>query len=101
MKKLRLDPENVQVESFLTSMPGSGMPGTVRAKSDTYLWCNSYQETCWNMGCNTGVTGPQCPTSEAETCNGWPGCPATGQNSEYTCEGTCSDYGCTVCNAWC
>ncbi|HEX8904522.1 MAG TPA: hypothetical protein VF771_06755 [Longimicrobiaceae bacterium] len=83
MKKLRLEPEDVQVESFLTSTSATSTRGTIRAKSET------------------GITGPECPTSEAETCNGWPGCPATGQNSEYTCEGTCSDYGCTACNMWC
>ena len=101
MGKLRLDVDDVHVESFVTATP-SEMRGTVRAKSDTYLWCNSFHDTCWNNGCNTGITAQDyCPTAPEETCAGWGGCDPSGQNSAYTCEGTCSDYGCTVCNAWC
>lgn len=115
MGKLRLDVDSVQVESFITAAP-EAMRGTVRAKSDTFdpwcftfqdtcftrLNCHSFQATCWNAGCNSGMTAPDyCPTAANETCAGWADCPGTGQNSQYTCEGTCSDYGCTVCNAWC
>ncbi len=99
MKKLKLDADSVQVESFVTALD-EARRGTVHANSD--LWCRSFQPTCWNQGCNSGITAPEyCPTSEAETCNGYPGCPGTSAAPGYTCDSTCSDYGCTVCNAWC
>jgi len=101
MAKLRLQPDEVQVESFVVAST-EAMRGTVRAKSDTLLYCNTFEATCWNMGCNTGISAPAyCETAEDATCNGWPGCPGTSQNGGGTCDNTCSDYGCTVCEAWC
>ena len=99
MKKLRLDTDDVQVESFVTAAQ-QAVRGTVRAESDTRLYCYSFEQTCWNMGCNTGLTAPDyCPAEETD--NGMPGCGGTSENAGYTCDNTCSDYGCTVCNAWC
>jgi hypothetical protein len=99
MRKLRLDTDDVRVESFVT-VAAAGVRGTVHAKSDSMLYCRTFEETCWNMGCKTGITNPeQCPADE--TGNGQPGCPGTSQAPGYTCDNTCSDYGCTLCNAWC
>ena len=101
MRKLKLDVDTVEVETFAVTGPG-GERGTVHANTDTLLYCYSYEPTCWNYGCNTGVTAPDyCPTAADETCNGWPGCDATGQTTGYTADQTCSDQGCTVCVAWC
>lgn len=99
MRKLRLDTDDVRVESFVTAT-AAPVRGTVHAESDTRLYCHTFEETCWNMGCNTGITAPDyCHTEE--TGNGMPGCPGTSEDGGYTCDQTCSDYGCTVCNAWC
>lgn len=100
MRKLKLELDTVQVESFAVTGPAAER-GTVRGNTDTLLYCYSYAETCWNQGCNTGVTAYDCPTAEDQTCNGWPGCGATGDTTGYTADQTCSDYGCTVCVAWC
>lgn len=101
MKKLRLELDELQVDSFLTSTAES-VPGTVRAKSDTVLWCRSFDYTCWNTGCQSGYSAPEyCPTAENETCAGWPGCNGSSDAGGYSCAGTCSDYGCTACGALC
>lgn len=95
MKKLRLEVETVRVESFVVA-GREPVRGTVRGHE-------SYEDTCHNTTCNTGITAmAYCPTAYDETCNGWPGCGATGETTGYTNgEGTCSAYGCTACNMWC
>lgn len=101
MRKLKLELDAVEVESFVVA-DRAGLRGTVQAKSDTYLWCRTFEATCWNTGCNSGISAPDyCQTAEDQTCNGWPGCPGTSQDGGNTCDNTCSDYGCTVCHAWC
>lgn len=99
MKKLKL--ETVEVESFVVSL-ASEFRGTVHGKDDTLLYCYSFAATCWNTGCTSGITAMEyCPTAQDETCNGWPGCTGTGDDTGWTADQTCSDYGCTVCVAWC
>ena len=101
MKKLRLELDSVEVESFVVA-GSTEMRGTVEGKNTFVLFCQTNQNTCWNWGCNGGISSPEyCPTAEDQTCNGWPGCPPTGADTGYTADQTCSDYGCTVCNAWC
>ncbi|HEU4557497.1 MAG TPA: hypothetical protein VFS20_06590 [Longimicrobium sp.] len=99
MKKLRLDAEDLQVESFPTDA-AAALRGTVEANSAPF--CGSAQDTCWNMGCRSGYSAPEyCPTAADETCPGWPGCNGSSDAGGYSCDNTCSDYGCTACGALC
>ena len=75
MKKLTLNPEMLEVQSFTTS---SDRPvrGTVRGQ----------QELCT---CYTNCTCPGCPT-----CDGYNTCDAT---CPATCANTCDDASCDTC----
>jgi len=93
MKKLRLELDGVKVESFEIARP-TELRGTVRGK-ETGQW------TCYDMGCNTGITAVgYCPTDEAQSCPGYT-CNLT-EGVEYnTCGGTCTARFCTVCDMAC
>ena len=106
MKKLRLDQDDLRVESFGTE-PGMGSRGTVLGHSymtcdvtcDPWFFCQTYEATCHNRGCNTGLTS-MCQTGAATDCPGQSECGAYTQGS--TCYGSCTDVeACTVCGAVC
>ena len=79
MKKLTLNPDMLEVQSFTTSSGGPGR-GTVRGQ----------QELCT---CYTNCTCPGCPTcANYNTCG--PTCPAT-------CANTCDDASCWSCEYSC
>lgn len=103
MKKLRLNHEDLRVESF-TPVDPERRRGTVMAHSydtcyatcDPWFGCRTYQGTCHNGGCNGGFTS-LCGTEAHTDCPGLSECDNTGN----TCDATCSDYGCTGCLNWC
>jgi hypothetical protein len=107
MRKLRLSHDDLQVESFAVSND-EGPRGTVMGKEQEgtpptwnypYDWnCQSYQATCYNQGCGTGLTS-LCSMAATEC----PGQGECGQFSEdYTCFGSCTEFqGCTFCGAFC
>jgi hypothetical protein len=80
MKKLKLDLEDLSVESFATTPESRGEGGTVFGQQCT---------------CYTQCTCPGCPTCDA-SCNGT--CGGTcGGTCEASCNGTCDftcDYSC-------
>lgn len=99
--KFRLEPDDLQVESFPTHA-AAALRGTVEAHSGDPLFCGSAQPTCWNMGCRSGYSAPEyCPTAADQTCPGWAGCNGSSDAGGYSCDNTCSDYGCTACGALC
>lgn len=81
MRKLRLDLEQLVVESFSTMMHGEGSRGTVRGRADTE------QSTCGNCGT------ANCDTN-ANTCGG---CGITDDCMDYSVY--CSRSGGEGC--WC
>ncbi|HEY7769514.1 hypothetical protein [Longimicrobium sp.] len=91
MKRLKLDVETLQVESFESVSPASGMRGTVRAHG------KATQETC---GCTEGWdTCYTVPDSCANTCID-PG--ATGCGYFSQCVGWCdSQYDSCSCPGSC
>jgi hypothetical protein len=104
MKKLRLDYEDLKVESFGTQ-DGGGEGGTVMARDgDTYpesfgFNCQSYEETCYNRGCGGGLTS-MCGTGQATDCPGQTDCAR--YTDGHTCASTCTDVqACTFCGAVC
>lgn len=108
MKKLRLNQDDLRVESFRTE-PGAERRGTVLGHSymtcyetcDPWYFCRTYQETCHNRGCNTGLTH-MCETEGATDCPGQGECSPYTQDRGNTCYGSCTDVeGCTVCGAVC
>lgn len=52
MRKLKLNVDNLSVESFRTSAEGATRPGTVRAHSDVYYTVIIWWET---DDCNPGI----------------------------------------------
>ncbi|HEX8318933.1 hypothetical protein [Longimicrobium sp.] len=78
MKKLRLQLEDLRIDSFSTT-PVEKEKGTV------------FGEQCT---CNTACSCPGCPTCDA-SCNGT--CAAT---CDASCNGTC-DYSCNTCGGSC
>ena len=80
MKKLRLDLEEVEVESFPTSTLPGARTGTVagRAAAEvshgggldecTVMGCSGGGDCSWNMGCSVD----HC----SDACTGYPGCSA-------------------------
>ncbi|HEU0014153.1 MAG TPA: hypothetical protein VFQ45_10740 [Longimicrobium sp.] len=105
MKKLALNPEELQVDSFDTQ----GNPetrGTVHGNSwwetcDPWYTCRTYEGTCHNWGCNTGLTS-MCGTENATDCPGWGECPRWTENANTCAYNSCTDReACTICNAVC
>lgn len=108
MKKLRLDHDDLKVESFRTESEAERQ-GTVLGHSlmtchetcDPWYFCQTYRETCHNRGCNTGLTS-MCQTEGATDCPGQSECGAYTQDGGNTCYGSCTDVeACTVCGAIC
>ncbi len=98
MKKLRLEHDDLRVESFATDGP-DGLQGTVLGR-DTYMFCRTYQGTCVNTGCVTGLTH-DCGTAGATDCPQQSECAPYTQGPR-TCYETCTDVEwCTVCGAIC
>jgi hypothetical protein len=96
MKKLRLDHDDLRVETFVTDGK-EGLRGTVVGKD---FWCRTYQGTCANYGCATGLTH-DCGTAGATDCPQQSECAPYTQGPN-TCHGTCTDVeACTVCGAVC
>lgn len=93
MKKMKLDLEELSVETFDT-LPGSSgkAGGTVRAYLNTeeIISCISFCEAC------TGDTCDTCAASCGGTCNTCSTCGGS------TCEGTCGENTCNGCgtNPW-
>ena len=94
MKKLRLDHDDLKVETFSTNDPALNR-GTVVGHSymtcyetcDPWYFCRTYVETCHNWGCNTGLTS-LCETEEP--------------TADNTCDNSCTDVGgCSFCGAMC
>jgi hypothetical protein len=118
MKKLRLDGEDLRVETFSTMPLLRPSEGTVYGKDsfDTCLGlgcashrgescgCNITSMTCSNIHhtcqytCNCGLTYT-CATAGATDCPGETQCPPV--SYDYTCYGSCTDQGCTGCGAIC
>lgn len=107
MKKLRLDHDSLVVETFSTDDPALNR-GTVVGHSyntcyvtcDPWYFCRTYEGTCHNAGCNTGLTS-LCGTEGATDCPGGGEC-APFTEGPNTCQGSCTDYqGCSFCGAVC
>ena len=115
MKKLRLDLENLKVDSFATTSGTTPAKGTVFGQdTDVGLTCGA--------GCNTedlscgGACSTQCTYvgqgSECEYatcgCASWANCASQDTFDCGTCNTTtpgywdsCTDWGCTYCNNVC
>ncbi|HWK88556.1 MAG TPA: hypothetical protein VNP72_01125 [Longimicrobium sp.] len=129
MKKLRLDQDDLRVESFTTVNDGAAARGTVFGRA-TWATCEGMEtcypyNTCAGTGCGSGYASCGCGWSEAtcshihstcqQTCNcGLTYTCATGQatdcpgmtecapyTEDVTCYGSCTDQGCTACGAVC
>lgn len=102
MRKLRLDQDALRVESFVTR-PDEGSRGTVVGRDShpySLNWdCQSYEATCYNQGCGTGLTSI-CATGQATDCPGQSECaPYT---DGHTCANSCTEVeACTYCGAVC
>ncbi len=103
MKKLKLDPADLQVDSFATKTDVEN-GGTVLGRETHHppswnFYCQSGGDTCYNMGCGTGLTSI-CATENATDCPGQSEC---GPYTEgHTCYGSCTEVeGCTYCGAVC
>ena len=108
MKKLKLNLEDLRVESFQTTPDDPWLArGTVRGYGDTPE-CTTNPVTC-EVTCNTACAQPGCPTYQ---CGGteWTNCdPSCGPTQcytdcgeytcggEYTCPGICTTEGETTC----
>jgi hypothetical protein len=86
MSKLRLDLDEIQVESF-TTHSGPARGGTVAA----------HERVTW--GCPPATQDFTCPAS----CNGSCGCPAPSANGtcDISCNGTCWEPTCESCMVTC
>jgi hypothetical protein len=97
MKKLRLDHDDLRVESFATH--GEEAPRGTVVGEETY-GCNTYQHTCVYMTCVTGFTHT-CGTHLATDCPQQSECAPYTQGPN-TCHASCTDVEyCTVCGAIC
>lgn len=126
MKKLKLNLDDLRVESFATTPDPDGQHGTVFGQqlTDTCTCINTCEgcpteqgDTCGEptfMGCC--VTGSPCQTDTcyhtcpcgftywcatgiATDCPGQTNCPPYTEGE--TCYGSCTDQGCTACGAVC
>jgi hypothetical protein len=107
MRKLRLNHEDLKVESFIPSDEGYSRGTVIGEDSEgpPQTWnygdwaCQSYQYTCYNRGCINGLTN-YCGTAGVTECPGQTDCPPYSEG--YTCAGSCTDVqGCTFCGAVC
>ncbi|HVH11786.1 MAG TPA: hypothetical protein VM759_01980 [Longimicrobium sp.] len=106
MRKLRLDLDAVQVESFVTDAAAGGR-GTVDARQRITFGCpppsqNTCAGTC-SCGCGTGALTCDwtCGSTCAASCNGTCGDPTCAATCGDTCAGTCWDPTCESCLATC
>lgn len=83
MNKLKLDLDQLTVESFDTDASGTARRGTVRAHHSHVCALTDRDFTCANT-CNT------CGASCGGGCSGG-----------YTCYGTCVDPSCNTCSTNC
>lgn len=107
MKKLRLDHEELKVESFGTE-PGEHPRGTVMGHTGytcdvwwgTGCGYNSGEATCYNTGCQSGLSSV-CNSEGVTDCPGYDTCePASGGG--FTCYQSCTDVeACSFCGAMC
>ena len=93
MKKLKLNLDEIKVESFETN-PIQSKIGTVMGHLPESAFCNS-EETCNNCGGGTGTNVPACSDvfctqgAHCPTGQGWPSCYVTGCGTCQTDCGTC------------
>ncbi|HEU0052026.1 MAG TPA: hypothetical protein VFQ39_02570 [Longimicrobium sp.] len=97
MKKLRLDMEDLRVESFQTA-GGAGLSrGTVRGHA-TLRHCTEFVDCTIDFGCGTvgcGTGAASCNGTCDASCNGsCASCVATcGASCNGTCDATCASCG--------
>ncbi len=92
MKKLKLDLDQLSVESFDTAPTRSGQPdGTVKgfATLPEIITCFTCDATC-SLTCELTCDDPTCSTCNGNTCEGTCG--------GHTCNGTCGENTCNGCN---
>ncbi|HVX41149.1 MAG TPA: hypothetical protein VHB25_16400 [Gemmatimonadaceae bacterium] len=88
MKKIRLNLDDLQVDSFETTEPDSTRPGTVFGMASDPTVCG--WGTCGNTDCNVLTCNP---TSANDTCVSTQDFQCgTGDNTQYT-DGSCSCTG--------
>ena len=84
MKKLHLDPEELQIESFPTMhLPDDR--GTVQAHETNYDQCYSQGATCVN-----------CDTPPSYMCT--PACPSDTWHQAATSDWCTADFSCIICD---
>ena len=115
MKKLKLEYDDLVVDSFPTTTGWAGVRGTVRGKASEDTFCASDEGP---SACNCGITDATCSNIHhtcQDTCNcgltytcitgGQTDCPGQTQcaayTEDYTCAGSCTDQGCTACGFVC
>lgn len=107
MKKLKLDLDNLRVDSFdTTPAEGNGGRGTVFGHAESFQYgctdgascdscagsCGTCEASCCGT-CNTCYTN--CGTCPCDySCNG--SCYSCGGSCDYSCGGTCDQYDCTA-----
>jgi hypothetical protein len=106
MKKLRLNHDDLRVESFGTE-PGTQKRGTVMGQSgwatcDYWGTCSpSGQHTCYNTGCQSGLS-TICESEGVTDCPGYDTCDPASYDGGFTCHQSCTDIeACSFCGAMC
>jgi hypothetical protein len=96
MRKLKLDLEDLSVESFATTPEPHREAGTVFGQQCTcYTQCTCPGCPTCDASCN-GTCGGTCAGTCDASCNGTCDCPAT---NDASCYGSC-DYSC-ICSDTC
>ncbi|HEX2205200.1 MAG TPA: hypothetical protein VHG91_17965 [Longimicrobium sp.] len=92
--KLRLDLQDLQVESFDPTARGAGERGTVFGHDDTQVVaCYTFDYGC-NYSWGGGTCYMSCPASCNDTCPGGPaGCGPVPETEELTCMSCYWDQG--------
>jgi hypothetical protein len=101
MKKLKLELDELQVESFQTER-GMVQRGTVKGNAPPTSFCTEYIDCTWDFGCETQLASCEgtCNTCAGGSCEGTCGgsCYGTCDASCNTCGYSCyeSDCACTI-----
>lgn len=111
MNKLKLQLDDLQVESFQTERGKEALRGTVKGNAPPTSFCTDYIDCTWDFGCETqlnscGGTCQTCAGGSCEnTCYGscYGSCGATCATcgaSCFSCEYTCYESGCACSIQW-
>jgi len=106
MKKLKLQLDELQVESFQTAR-GHATRGTVQGNAPPTSMCTDYIDCTWDFGCETqvascnGSCGNTCDAT-CGSCNGtcYGSCYGSCDATCFSCEYSCYESGCACSVQW-